>query len=325
MRYVLLLAFLATSISAQINISPSLITQCTNGHGHATLTWIAPAGSRVQIRIGARDGVPMTALTDATGSAQTGDWIDDGMTFYLVNDAGVEFGRVTAHQNCGGIDDTIASALTASTAYLPLQVGNQWIYRMNSRFATSIYTSWTLTRTQQIGDQTWYVLEMHSGASDAAVETLIRYDEQGRLHRLPNYPRDLTDEVWLDPTGGPATLEIQNRDVAVNTPAGTLPVGLNYRSFGGLLIQSGTFARGLGLLTSTTSVFGGSSGGFSDGLTLVESRVGQGIFFTQPATGVELAAERSKLEVTAKRVTNCAIPCYFAACGIAGSADPPDT
>ena len=34
---------------------------------------------------------------------------------------------------------------------------------------------------------------------------------------------------------------------------------------------------------------------------------------------------RVNLDVTGKNVTNCAIPCYFAACGLAGPVDPPGT
>jgi hypothetical protein len=51
--------------------------------GRTTLTWRTSAATRVQIRVGSPVGTPMTGLEGATGSAQTGDWVTDGMTFYL--------------------------------------------------------------------------------------------------------------------------------------------------------------------------------------------------------------------------------------------------
>jgi hypothetical protein len=37
-----------------------------------------------------------------------------------------------------------------------------------------------------------------------------------------------------------------------------------------------------------------------------------------------LSIENAVLEMTAKQLTNCAIPCYYAACGIGSPVDPPD-
>jgi hypothetical protein len=68
----------------------------------------------------------------------------------------------------------------------------------------------------------------------------------------------------------------------------------------------------------------GSSGGLVESLQLISARLGQGIRLATPATGIQLNAESARLDVTNKRVTNCAIPCYFVACGI-GGADPADT
>ena len=51
--------------------------------GVTTLTWDAPGVSRVQIRVGSPDGVPMTGIESPAGTAQTGDWASEGMTFYL--------------------------------------------------------------------------------------------------------------------------------------------------------------------------------------------------------------------------------------------------
>lgn len=102
---------------------------------------------------------------------------------------------------------------------------------MNSRAATSAWTTWTLTRTTQIGGQTWFVLETRKGDSTTAIETLYRAEPDGRVHRIPGYLGDLREELRLDPSNTaqpPAVLMVQQRDVPVTTPFGPLPA-LNYR------------------------------------------------------------------------------------------------
>ena len=44
-----------------------------------------------------------------------------------------------------------------------------------------------------------------------------------------------------------------------------------------------------------------------------------------PATSLALSAESTTLDVTGQHVTNCAVPCYFVACGFVPGADPPGT
>jgi hypothetical protein len=39
--------------------------------------------SAVQIRVNSVDGTPLTGISGPSGSADTGDWVSDGMTFYL--------------------------------------------------------------------------------------------------------------------------------------------------------------------------------------------------------------------------------------------------
>jgi hypothetical protein len=319
MRHALLLGLMACALPGQslLSISPAVITQCTFGHGRATVSWNAPQGAIVQIRIGSGDGVPMTGLTSAVGTAETGNWIDDGMIFVLVNGANFEYARITAHVNCGGAPDTTGAALIASSSYLPLQVGNQWIYRTNSRVVTSSYKIQTLTRTVENGGDTYFVLETRAGAGGTPTESLIRSDDAGRMF--------VNGQVVLDPAGGPARQKVEVKDVPVDTPAGKLPVGLLYQDVEVLSRESGAYARGLGLLNSTSSMSTGSSGGFLDSVALVESRIGSGLYFTTPAVSVELGAENTRLDVTGKQVTNCAVPCYFVACGFAPGADPPNT
>ena len=48
-----------------------------------TLNWRATGVSRVQVRVGSPTGTPMTGFESPTGSATTGDWVTNGLTFYL--------------------------------------------------------------------------------------------------------------------------------------------------------------------------------------------------------------------------------------------------
>jgi hypothetical protein len=55
--------------------------------GAATILWNAPMASTVEIHIGAPDG-PLFAQVGSQGSASTGDWVTDGMTFFLQDVSG---------------------------------------------------------------------------------------------------------------------------------------------------------------------------------------------------------------------------------------------
>jgi hypothetical protein len=50
--------------------------------GATTITWNAPGVNSVELRIGRPDGI-LFAAGGSRGSAPTGPWVNDGMTFYL--------------------------------------------------------------------------------------------------------------------------------------------------------------------------------------------------------------------------------------------------
>jgi hypothetical protein len=50
--------------------------------GMTTITWMAPAAEAVEVHVGSPNG-PLFASGSNRGSAQTGLWVPDGMTFYL--------------------------------------------------------------------------------------------------------------------------------------------------------------------------------------------------------------------------------------------------
>lgn len=310
---------------SSLSVAPLVITQCVSGRGAATLSWKSPGPGLVQVRVGDAQGPAMTGREAPAGSAQTGDWVSDGMVFVLVNDAGTEVARVTATVSCGAIPDPLDAAL-ATGAWFPLQVGNQWVYRLDNRVITSAYTTWTITRTEQRGDQTYYVLSTAPGVGQPS-DMLLRSDGDGRIYRI----RDIalqTEELWLDPTVNPdpsAVLKIRQRNFTYTGALGTFSGGIIYDTDQVSLIrESGTFVRGLGLVERSAVLQTGSSGGFTDGLQLVSVRIGKGIRLATTALTFQFGAESTRLDVTNKKVTNCAIPCYFTACGIAG-ADPSNT
>jgi hypothetical protein len=109
-------------------------------------------------------------------------------------------------------------------------------------------------------------------------------------------------------------------------PLGTFPDAVTLTgNRGSLLRDELTFVRGVGLAKTFTNMISGSSGGFSSSMDLVEVRLAGGIHLSVPAPRLSLATENTKLDVTGRQVTNCAVPCYFVACGLVPGADPPGT
>jgi hypothetical protein len=71
-----------------ITASPNPATHTNNGDSMTTISWNAPSSvTTVQITIGSPTG-PLFAEGGPTGSAPTGDWVSNGMTFYLQNVTG---------------------------------------------------------------------------------------------------------------------------------------------------------------------------------------------------------------------------------------------
>jgi hypothetical protein len=299
---------------ATLTIAPPVITECRAGVGRAVLSWRAPGP--VEVRVGDASGTALTGLEPAEGSASTGDWVSDGMKFVLVSAGGAPLAEAVARVDCGSALPLLSEGLER-LGYLPLQVGNRWVYRNNSRLATSTYATQTIVRTEERGGETWYV------AATGNSEIMYRTDGEGRIFRWSG-----GEELLLDPAPAPrpgARLKVESRRGRTATVFGWFPAAVDYSRGESLAFERGTYVAGLGLVSSTTSILAGSSGGFSNSAELVEARIGGRLWFRQPAPALELAVESTLLEVTAKRVTNCAVPCYFVACGLVAGADPPGT
>ena len=305
---------LAQNAALQLETLPG----CVNGLARVRVSWTAPGLTAVQVLVSEPPNqAQLTGLEPVTGSTETGYWVTDGMRFTLVEDARV-IATSRASLDCSGAGNVLNSSLSA-IGYFPLQVGNRWVYRVNSRQVTAAHTTRTVTRTEQLNGQTYYVLDNP--------ETFLRADANGRVYRLVTGTS--REELFLDPEGSPqsgAVYPTFSRLASAPTPFGVFPGSIDYQAYVGALgFDFGTYVRGLGLTRHTANMVSGSSGGFVFGMELVEARIAGRLYFRNPAPAIYLASEKTQLDVTNRQVTNCAVPCYFVACGFAPGADPAGT
>ncbi len=289
--------------AATLSISPEVVYECTNGLGRATLSW-ADATGPVEIRVGSARGTSMTGLAGPAGTASTGDWVTDGLTFFLVNQQGGIEAQATARVRCGAVPPQ------AGVSYYPLQAGNQWVYRVNSRQVTSDYLRYTVSGTEQAGGVTYSRITSDTGA----VIYRLRADSGGRVLAW----NGTAETVLLDPTSAPRLAR------ALAGPLGPFFDVLQVSGGTSLIREDSYYARGIGLVGSNAIMMSGSSGGFVFGLELVEARLDGGIRLALPTPQVSLSIENTLLDVTGRKVTNCAVPSYCVACGLIG-ADLPGT
>jgi hypothetical protein len=92
MRFSFLMAsVLALSVAciapAQVTFSasPNPFAPDANGRGQLTLTWSAPGATAIEIRLHSPTGPLLALAPSSQGTAATGEWVTDGMTFYLQN------------------------------------------------------------------------------------------------------------------------------------------------------------------------------------------------------------------------------------------------
>ena len=227
-----------------------------------------------------------------------------------MNQSGIVEASAVAHVSCGGTVRTIDSGLQGGS-YFPLQVGNTWIYRSNSRFTTGSYVVRFINSTEIIAGRTYFVLSQGS-----SVIARLRGDDNGIIWSATNDG----EQVYLDP----ASPSVQR--TSYTGPIGDFGDALSTSGFvNSLEFDSSTFVRGIGLARLTANLATGSSGGFLESLDLIEARM-PGVRFSVPEPTVSVSIETTDLDLSGKLVPNCALPCYFAACGLGGPPpDPPGT
>ncbi|HEY4360903.1 MAG TPA: hypothetical protein VGN17_08040 [Bryobacteraceae bacterium] len=313
-----LLVFAARLLSAAatLTIAPSVIYDCTDTHGQATLTWTGASGP-VQIRVLSPQGPAMTGFNPPAGSVSTDNWVSDNQTFYLVNQQGSVEASVTSRVQCGGTPNTLDQGLQGGS-FLPLQLGNTWVYRYSTRFITSVYVTLKVTGTQQVNGKTYFVLSSVN-FSPPSVYMIVRGDNAGRIWQLTGTASSPQEALLLDPASV--------AHAPYSGPLGNFPDAIMLSpTSGGLIATSETFVRGLGLAHTYSTMLTGSSGGFTDGMDLVEARLGGGVqLAVPPPARFSLSLENLLFDVTGHNVMDCSVPCYFVACYLAPGADPPGT
>jgi glucose/arabinose dehydrogenase len=71
--------------TGSISANPNPFTPDPQGHGQTTLTWNSSGVTAVEVHANAPDGNRFAATGPGTFSGATGQWVRDGMTFYLQN------------------------------------------------------------------------------------------------------------------------------------------------------------------------------------------------------------------------------------------------
>lgn len=304
-----------------IKLNPTVVTHCIgSGTGSATVSWSIDGAGPVDVRIGSASGTSLTGLSAPQGQASTGNWVTDGIVFVLIDGTGQELARTTAAVKCNQAGEVLAAALVSAT-YFPLQVGDEWIYVYNSRIGTSQYLTRRIPDATVVDGVAWFIVE-ESIDGDQPSLSQYRNDDLGRIYQLTN----TGVQLWLDPSATPdptAFLKLTGRGGEVDAPAGKFQDRLDYTvTRGGLDLENGTFARGVGLVTNSHQLLEGSGGGFTEGMTLVYAKIDGHVVFASPASSLELSIEANTFDLTDKLAPNCAVPCYFVACGLAPGADP---
>lgn len=68
-----------------ITAEPNPFRPDSQGMGRTTVTWLAHATSKVEVRVNAADGPLLARHGPGRHSQVTGQWVRDGTTFYLQN------------------------------------------------------------------------------------------------------------------------------------------------------------------------------------------------------------------------------------------------
>ena len=91
-------------------------------------------------------------------------------------------------------------------SYFPLNVGNEWVYRVKSRSGGPYYVNRRVQRAQlDSSGLLWFLVvdtfpvPLAAEPTVATAETQYRMDEQGRIHIRGG---DGSDQLYFDPTDG---------------------------------------------------------------------------------------------------------------------------
>jgi hypothetical protein len=241
-------------------------------------------------------------------------WVGDGLEFRLVNQRGDVEALGVAHVNCNARDTSGNGVI--SNSYFPLEPGNTWIYRYDTRVSTAGYLTWKVSGLQIRGTKTYSeITSTVQGIS--AVTMLLREETDGTLWRFTGTPSDPKEEIYLNPGA--------TQHAPFKSSLGEFPDSLQQLIQVPLSRDTRVFVRGVGLVRNRADLLTGSSGGFVSGMELVEFHLASGPRVELTTPKIALSVESIFLNVTDRMVTNCVIPCYYPACGFGSPVDPVGT
>ncbi len=85
---------------ASIGAWPTLITKCSNNLGFTSLVWSAPGSRFVRVRVNSTAGADLTGISGPLGQVVTGNWVNNGMAFLLVDENNRELARTVVALAC---------------------------------------------------------------------------------------------------------------------------------------------------------------------------------------------------------------------------------
>jgi DNA-binding beta-propeller fold protein YncE len=151
-----------------------------------TLSWNAPGYSQLAILVGSSSGSSLASPVGSSGSVTTGDWVTDGMEFFLVDlTNGATIAIVTVHLSPGG--GTTPSAVSFTANPNPIPAPGQpttltWnapgysnlAIRVNSPTGTTLAgglgsSGSTVTGTWVTNGMTFFLVDTTSGVTVASV------------------------------------------------------------------------------------------------------------------------------------------------------------
>jgi sugar lactone lactonase YvrE len=131
---------------------PTVITFTANpnpiisgtGAGMTTLTWNAPGYTQLVILIGSPTGNPMTGTLGPSGSVPTGNWVTDGLQFFLVDlTTNSAIASLTVHVSGTPLLTPVLTSISPNTAQAGS--GSITLQATGSNFSSSSVVVWNTT------------------------------------------------------------------------------------------------------------------------------------------------------------------------------------
>jgi hypothetical protein len=133
-------------VEATFTANPNPIVSST-GVGVTTLTWNAPGYSNLVIYVNSPTGTAMTGSLPSSGSAQTGNWVTNGMQFFLVEaSSGTSLASVTVTvQGSQATKSLVIVSVAPDPVYeqTPDADGYSWFYTVTLTETAGVATTLT--------------------------------------------------------------------------------------------------------------------------------------------------------------------------------------